>query len=203
MAGIFCAVLAVLVSLFIVLASIRGQQAPNAASGGDGLGVQPAPTRLVNAIIHLSSSAFADAGSAVTSSGPYTGSLTTLKSESSLTLNGKPLIAYVSSDFCPYCAATRWPLAVALARFGTFEGLHITASGATPEIYPSTPTLSFFGSTYTSAYIVFLPAEQCTNIPSSKASTAVEDCNGYRPLQALSPLAHALDLQDSGRRESS
>jgi hypothetical protein len=149
MAGIFGAVLAVLVILFIRLVSIRGQQAPPVASEGDGPGVQPAPTRLVNAITHLSSSAFADAGPAVTSSGPYTGSLTTLKSKSSLTLNGNPLIAYIGSDFCPYCAATRWPLAVALARFGTCKGLHITVSGSAPEIYQAVyDFLPYVSSTY-------------------------------------------------------
>jgi len=194
-AAIVGTVLVVLVIVIIVLVSVGGQKARTAVSGGDGLGLQRAPTRVVGAITHVSSSSFAEAGYAVTSSGPYTGSLTVLKNQPALTLSGKPVIAYIGSDFCPYCAATRWPLAIALARFGSFKGLHITVSGATPEIYPSTATLSFFGSTYTSAYIVFLPTEQCTNIASFSTSTAVEDCNGYKPLQTLSSLARKILLK--------
>jgi len=194
-AGAFGTVLVVLAVLVIVLVSITGRKTPTTVSSGNGLGMRPAPASVVNAITHLSSSAFAEAGSTITSSGPYTASITALKNQPPLTRDGKPLIAYVGSNFCPYCAASRWPLAVALARFGSFKNLHITASGAAPEFYPGTPTLSFYGSTYTSAYITFLPTEQCTDVPSSGTSAAVEDCNGYKPLQSLSPLAHKIFLK--------
>ena len=194
-AGVFGTVLVVLALLVIVLVSVSGKKSPTAAPGGDGLGMQPAPASVVNAITNLSSPAFAEAGSTITSSGPYTGSITALKPQSALTRDGKPLIVYMGSNFCPYCAATRWPLTVALTRFGSFKGLHITASGPAPEPYPDTPTLSFYGSTYTSPYITFLPTEQCTDIASSSTSTAVENCNGYKPLQSLSPTARKVFLE--------
>ena len=97
--------------------------------------MRPAPASVVNKT-HLSSSAFAEAGSTITSSGPYTASITALENRPTDS-HGKPLIAYMGSNFCPYCAATRWPLAVALTRFGSFKGLHITASGPAPEPYPA------------------------------------------------------------------
>ncbi|HET6937311.1 MAG TPA: DUF929 family protein [Nocardioides sp.] len=80
-----------------------------------------------------------------------------------LTADGKPRIVYVGAEYCPYCAAERWSLVAALARFGTFTGLGQTAS--TPnDVFPNTPTLSFHGSSYTSQYISFTGYEiQDTN----------------------------------------
>jgi len=192
-AGLSGTVLVVFAVLVIVLVSVTGKKAPTAAPNGSSrLGMQPAPASVTTAIRHVPPSAFAEAGSTITSFGPYTGSITVLKGQPSLTLDGKPLIAYVGSNWCLYCAATRWPLAIALSRFGSFKRLHITASG---EIDPGIATLSFYGSTYTSPYIAFLPTEQCTDIQSSSTSPAVEDCNGYEPLQPLSPTAHKIFLK--------
>jgi protein-disulfide isomerase len=36
-----------------------------------------------------------------------------------LTIGGKPAIVFVSEESCPFCAAERWSLAVALSHFGT------------------------------------------------------------------------------------
>jgi hypothetical protein len=78
--------------------------------------------------------------------------------------DGKPLITYVGAEYCPYCAAERWALAVALSRFGTFTNLAGTHS-ASQDVYPNTQTLSFYGSHYTSPYVDFQSVEQTTNEP--------------------------------------
>ena len=52
-----------------------------------------------------------------------------------------PEALFVGADFCPYCAATRWGIIVALSRFGTFNGLFNMLSSAT-DVAPSTPTFS-------------------------------------------------------------
>jgi hypothetical protein len=87
-----------------------------------------------------------------------TGSITTmpgtLKGADPLTADGKPRILYVGAEYCPFCAAERWSLVAALARFGTFSGLGETASSP-QDVYPDTPTLSFHGSAYTSQYLSF------------------------------------------------
>src|SRR6266516_1307327 len=75
---------------------------------------------------------------------------------------GKPEIFYQGAEFCPYCAAQRWAVVVALSRFGTFGQLHETASAA-DDVYPNTSTFTFYNSTYTSSYIDFVPLEQYTN----------------------------------------
>ena len=67
-----------------------------------------------------------------------------------LTANGKPSVLYVGAEWCPNCGATRWPLAIALSRFGTFTNLQTTYSAES-----HIPTLSFHGSNYTSQYIDF------------------------------------------------
>lgn len=85
---------------------------------------------------------------------------------------GKPLIFYYGAEYCPYCAAERWAVVVALSRFGTFSGLGVTHS-ASDDTYPDTPTLSFHGATYKSDYLSFQGVETTTNVPQG---------NGYAPL---------------------
>jgi hypothetical protein len=72
--------------------------------------------------------------------------------------NAKPKVLYVGADFCPYCAATRWPLSIALMRFGTLKGLKTMRSSAT-DVYPNTTTLSFADASYSSPYIRFQAVE--------------------------------------------
>lgn len=79
-----------------------------------------------------------------------------------LTSGGKPELLYVGANFCPFCAAERWPMIIALSRFGTFFGLSTTRSSSTDE-YPGTPTFTFYGSSYRSRYLSFLPVEETTN----------------------------------------
>jgi hypothetical protein len=100
-----------------------------------------------------------------------------------LTSHGKPEILYIGADFCPYCAAARWPLIVALSRFGTFTGLTTTRSGIAngagqAEPYPASPTWTFTGSNYTSKYLTFTPVETNSNIPDKTTG-------GYTTLQNL------------------
>lgn len=77
-----------------------------------------------------------------------------------LASGGKPEVLYVGAEYCPYCAVTRWPLTVALSRFGTFSNLKTTLSSATDAAGPNTPTLSYHGATYTSPYIDLVTREQ-------------------------------------------
>lgn len=120
-----------------------------------------------------------DIGSVSTSGNGYLAPV----SGSPLTSGGKPEVLYLGADFCPYCAAVRWPLIVALSRFGTFSGLRTTRSAIADgagqhEPYPATPSWTFYGSRYTSRYLTFTPVELQTNIPDPKTG-------GYTSLQAL------------------
>jgi thiol-disulfide isomerase/thioredoxin len=72
--------------------------------------------------------------------------------------DGKPEVLYIGAEWCPYCAAERWAMIVALSHFGRFSGLRPTTSSSS-DVYPDTHTLSFYGSTYASSYIDFVPVE--------------------------------------------
>ena len=82
-------------------------------------------------------------------------------SGSALTSNGKPEMLYIGAEYCPYCAAMRWSMAVALSRFGTLSPLRGIRSSST-DVFPNTATLTFYKSSYTSKYLVFTPVENET-----------------------------------------
>ena len=78
-----------------------------------------------------------------------------------LTSNGKPEMLYIGAEYCPYCAAMRWSMAVALSRFGTLSPLHGIYSSSS-DVDPHTATLTFYKSSYSSNYLVFTPVENET-----------------------------------------
>jgi hypothetical protein len=88
----------------------------------------------------------------------YTSTPLSPGSGATLTSGGKPEMLYIGAEYCPYCAATRWSMAIALSRFGTLSplrGIHSSPS----DVYPNTATLTFYKSTYTSNYLNFTPVE--------------------------------------------
>src|SRR6516165_2745118 len=79
-----------------------------------------------------------------------------------LTSGGKPEMLYIGAEYCPYCAAMRWPMAVALSRFGQLSTpLHGIHSSST-DVNPNTATLTFYKSGYHSPYLAFTPVETTT-----------------------------------------
>jgi hypothetical protein len=90
--------------------------------------------------------------------GANVGALIATTGQPLLTSGGKTQVVYMGAEYCPYCAAERWAMAVALSRFGTFSNLHLIHSSSS-DAYADTPTLSFYRSTYTSKYVQFSPVE--------------------------------------------
>jgi thiol-disulfide isomerase/thioredoxin len=87
---------------------------------------------------------------------------------------GKPEFLYIGAEWCPYCAAQRWAMVVALSRFGKFSQLYQSTSSS-DDVYPDTSTFSFYsglykGSFYTSQYIDFVPVEQQGNVKDSSGN---------------------------------
>lgn len=89
----------------------------------------------------------------------YAGPPLTKVSDTPLTSGGKPEMLYIGAEYCPFCAAMRWSMAVALSRFGTFttplRGIHSSAG----DVDPDTPTVTFYGASYSSRYLTFVPVE--------------------------------------------
>ncbi len=71
---------------------------------------------------------------------------------------GKPEVLFVGAEFCPFCAAERWPLIVALSRFGRFTALNNMQS-AQASVFPGVQTFTFVGARYTSRYLTFTGVE--------------------------------------------
>lgn len=57
---------------------------------------------------------------------------------------------YTGAEYCPYCAAERWALTVALSKFGSFSNLQLMHSSPTDRAAKNVPTLS---------YLTFTPIE--------------------------------------------
>jgi len=97
-------------------------------------------------------------------SGSFTGKIQPVNGGTPLTSGGKPEMLYMGAEYCPYCAAERWSMIVALSRFGTFSGLS-TVHSSTTDTPSNISTFTFHGSSYTSKYLTFTPVEMQTNIP--------------------------------------
>jgi hypothetical protein len=121
---------------------------------------QPVSTALYQNLSGVSTSTLNLIGS-----GTGVTSLSTIPSSStngSMTNNGKPEVLYIGGEFCPFCAAERWALIVALAKFGTFSNLSLWLSSGT-DVWSNTATFSFQNATYTSQYISFVAVEHYGN----------------------------------------
>jgi hypothetical protein len=91
-----------------------------------------------------------------------------------LTSGGKPEVFYAGSEACPFCGVQRWGMIVALSQFGTFSNIHLMQSIKSNP--PPVRTFTFFGSSYRSPYISFVPVEVWSNVPKPP---------GLTPLQTL------------------
>ena len=73
-----------------------------------------------------------------------------------LLVGGKPEVLFIGAEYCPYCAAERWALVMALSKFGTFSNVMGVISSST-DVNANTPTFSLYHSGYTSPYLSFVP----------------------------------------------
>lgn len=73
-------------------------------------------------------------------------------------VDGKPFVFYHGGEYCPFCAAERWSLLIALSQFGTFSNVSRIVSS---EDQIATVTLT--GSHYQSLYIDLLVVEHSQN----------------------------------------
>lgn len=165
--GLAAVVIVAIIVIVALKAGSGGSSAPSTAAQST-----PAASTLIAEVTGVPAATLDAVGRGTASGTPKA-----ISGASPLQQDGKPEVLYVGAEFCPFCAAQRWPLIVALSRFGTFSNLRTTHS-ASNDVYPNTPTFSFYGSTYTSQYLTFTPVETETNQPASGG--------GYTSLQQLS-----------------
>jgi hypothetical protein len=160
--GCVLVVVAIVVA-FIVVKVNSGPAKSTASSNG------PTGSALASVVTKTTSVPASTLNAVGNGSGAVSGKPTKITG-SALTSNGKPEVLYMGAEYCPYCAAERWAIIVALSRFGTFSGLSTVHSASVngagqAEPYPNTPTWTFYKSSYTSQYFTFTPVELQTNIP--------------------------------------
>jgi hypothetical protein len=150
-AGAVAAVLAIVVALVVVRLTASPAHRTASESAAPAALVRQVTTVPAATLARMSSGQAATSLQRVQVPGPL------------LTLDGKPAIVFVSEESCPFCAAERWALTVALSHFGIWSQLGITKSSAT-DIYPNTATLSFRTARYRSADLTLSTTELTDNV---------------------------------------
>lgn len=152
------AIVVVAIVLVIVLVDTLGSSPSKKQSSNYG----PASSipGLVQEVTNVPASVFDQVG--ITSPAIGVGGFARIVKQPSLTFTQGskklPGFIYYGAEYCPYCAATRWAIVLALSRFGTFQNLQLMKSTAN-DVDPNTATFSFRFSTYKSNYLVFQPYE--------------------------------------------
>jgi Domain of unknown function (DUF929) len=157
-------VLIVVVAL-VIYAVTMGSSSSNAK----GEGSSPAPASLVSQVTQIPESVYNTVG--VTSSVAPVSPPKALTGYAPLTFpdasgTQKPGVFYYGAEYCPYCAAERWAFTAAISRFGPITGLGITSSSST-DVYPNTPTFSFYKASFGTTDVEVRAVEHLSNIPSS------------------------------------
>jgi len=148
----------VIIAVVVIVAVTRTSTPSNATP------VTPVPGGVLHDVANVPASVFDKVG--VTST-IQVAQPTVIPGNPPMTLQGhSPAILYYGAEYCPYCAAERWPMTVALARFGTWSNLQITGS-STIDVAPNTNTFSYHGASLESPHIFFKGIEQNTNVPLS------------------------------------
>ena len=181
--GSILAVIVVVVAFVLIKQNSGSSSGASASNGPTGTAL----TSLVNQTTSVPASVLDQVGAG---GSQVTAKPITLNGGTPLTSGGKPEMLYMGAEYCPYCAAERWAMIVALSRFGTFSGLATTHSASKngsgqAEVYPNTSTWTFANAKYTSNYLTFTPVEMQTNIPDPSTG-------GYTNLQTPTSEQQAL-----------
>jgi Domain of unknown function (DUF929) len=150
--GSIIVVIAVVVAFIVIKAN--NKPATNSSNGPTG----SALASVVSKVTNVPASTLDKVGG-----GSFTGKIQPVSGGTPLTSGGKPEMLYMGAEYCPYCAAERWSMIIALSRFGTFSGLS-TVHSSTTDSPSNISTFTFHGSSYTSKYLTFTPVEMQTNV---------------------------------------
>jgi hypothetical protein len=142
-----------------------------------------APPSLVNTVASVPASVY-DAVGVSSPNSPVTPLQSTAKDGEApmwmARVNGgaaEPVVFFYGAEFAPYAAAERWPLVLALSRFGTFQRLGVVQSSTTTA-FADISTFTFYGTYYTSKYVILEPVERYGSLNPTGAR--------YLPLQTPS-----------------
>jgi hypothetical protein len=167
-----------------------------------------APSSLVNSVASVPQSVYDTVG--VDSPGnPVTPLQATSKGDNApvwqATVNGgphKPVVFFYGAEFAPYAAAERWPLALALSRFGTFRRLGLVQSSGTTA-FANISTFTFYDTYYKSKYVILEPVERYGSLNPTGArylSLQTPDQRQRAAIASYASSATTFPLLDVGNR---
>jgi len=156
----------IVVAIFLLgaLVLVRDNAAPGSSSTVETF--SPAPSSLVSSLASVPTSVYDTVGvdsptNPVASLRP-TGSSPLWEA----TIDGGPplpVLFFYGAEFAPYAAAERWPVILALSRFGTFTQLGLMESSSTTA-FPDLPTFTFWQVGYSSRYVVLQSVERYSSL---------------------------------------
>jgi hypothetical protein len=117
--------------------------------------ITPAPSSVITAVSHVPGAVSSAVGvtspnNPITPPSP-TGNASLWQSPAS-GAGARPVVFFYGAEFAPYAAAERWPVVVALSRFGTFKSLGLTQSSSTVA-YSDTASFTFWHVQYSSVWV--------------------------------------------------
>src|SRR3984885_7996363 len=75
----------------------------------------------------------------------------------------QPVVFFYGAEFAPYAAVERWPLIMALSRFGTFNQIGLMQSSGTTA-FADLSTFTFWNVSYTSKYLILESVERYSSL---------------------------------------
>src|SRR6516165_5439159 len=127
--------------------------------------LNPAPSSLVNTLASVPTTVY-DAVGVSSPTAPVTPPRPTTGGGNAplwmATVNGaapKPVVFFYGAEFAPYAAAERWPLVLALSRFGSFGQLGLVQSSPTTA-FAGLSTFTFWQSSYSSHHVALESVER-------------------------------------------
>jgi hypothetical protein len=176
----YVALALVVLAIILVGALILVRQLNQTNDTADTETITPAPSSMVTAITHVPPAAVAAVG--VTSPDSATTPPTSTGNASMwLSSDGagaRPVVFFYGAEFAPYAAAERWPVIVALSRFGTFGQLGLMQSSSSVA-FSNTSTFTFWHHQFSSVWVDLQTVERYSSLD----PTGI----GYTPLQTPTP----------------
>jgi Domain of unknown function (DUF929) len=156
----------IVLAIVLVAALILIRNANQTDDTSDVETIAAAPSSVVTALAQVPGATSAAVG--VTSpTSPITSPTATGNApvwESSTPASGpRPVVFFYGAEFAPYAAAERWPLIVALSRFGTFGELGLMQSSSSIA-FSDTPTFTFWHAKYSSVWVDLQTVERYSSL---------------------------------------
>ena len=149
----------VIVVVLVVVKLNSGSGSGSGSGSSGGVSGSALPAAVSKNVTTVPSSALDAVGTGTVPTGSH---LVKAISGPPLTNAGKPEMLYIGAEFCPYCAAMRWPMAVSLSQFGTLSSPLHGIRSSQRRCRPEYGDADLLQDQFTSDHLTFTPVENET-----------------------------------------